>query len=104
MVATNAAQRLVLLQAGLIEHLTCYVFTGRRCAVLRAARLAAELAELGELTPAQRTRWLELAEALEGMRTEPLSSVQRPRSQHPAGSVGRRPQPWLVWERSEEAV
>ncbi|MCS6786350.1 MAG: hypothetical protein NZ524_04855 [Thiobacillaceae bacterium] len=114
--------QVVLLQAGLIEHLTCYVFTGRACSIRRAARLAAELAGCAQLPLDARGHWQGLAEALEDMlpasppREAPAASdasaggklaptpqadVQSAAAR--SGAVSKR-QPWLTWEQLTEAA
>lgn len=98
---SNAMRTVVLLQAGLIEHLTCYVFTGRLCSLRRAARLAAELAGSDALSEATRGHWQGLAAALEDML--PAPAEDKPGAgiaPAPAPARARR-QPWLVWESVE---
>lgn len=105
----NDVEAVVLLQAAFIEHLTCYVFTGRTCALGRAARLALELAGNRAVSEAMHGHWQGLAEALEDMMqrrpatggypavaaTRPAAAGARPEA---LSGLGAR-QPWLVWQR-----
>jgi len=103
----NAAvdPQVVVLQSGLIEHLGCYVLTGRTRAIGCAARLAWQLAGHEALTPAARERWQEMAEALErlvlpGHDPATADAVASARAAAAGGPI-RRPRPWLTWESGQ---
>lgn len=94
--------QVVLLQTGLIEHLGCYVLTGRTRAIGCAARLAWQLAGHEALTPAAQARWQEMAEALErlvwpGHDPAAADGVASAQAAAVRGPV-RHSRPWLTWD------
>jgi hypothetical protein len=84
------------LMAGIIEHLACYIQSGRPRSAHLAALLLDRLAGDAALDDALREHCKSLVDVL----------IEQPG--RPAGACDRAPdlpsRPWLVWERIEEAL
>lgn len=84
--------------AGVLEHLACYLQTGRIRSGRRAAMLLARLAQTTEANEAIREQCLRLGDVLDDL----LPQAEPTPARTPIRSAA--PQPWLVWETVEETA
>lgn len=85
------------LMAGIIEHMACYIQTGRPRSAHLAALLLHRLARDAEADDTARERCRELGESLDDHARQNARAPM-------AFSAARRPGPWLTWENLSEAA
>ena len=84
-----------VLLAGALEHLACYLLTGRTRAARRACMLLECLAQSAEVSENVRDQCLRLGEILDDLLPQQAPTSARPQVQPLVG------QPWLVWQTLE---
>jgi len=84
-----------VLLAGALEHLACYLLTGRTRAARRACMLLECLAQSAEVSENVRDQCLRLGEILDNLLPQHAPTPARPSVRPLAG------QPWLVWQTVE---
>lgn len=86
------------LMAGALEHLACYLQTGRVRSGRRAAMLLARIAQAPEAGEAVRDQCQHLGDVIDDLLPRPAPAPARGPLRPPAG------RPWLVWETLEEVA
>lgn len=86
------------LMAGALEHLACYLQTGRIRSGRRAALLLSRLAQATEANEAIREQCLRLGDVLDDL----LPQVDPAHAREPVRPAAGPP--WLVWETVAEAA
>ena len=84
-----------VLLAGALEHLACYLLTGRTRAARRACMLLECLAQSAEVSENVRDQCLRLGEILDDLLPQQAPAPARPQVQPLVG------QPWLIWQTVE---